>query len=256
MATWITHLRIAEAYAQKAEIPDFPYYLIGNLAPDSGKLNDDKLTYSPDGNLVHFRKRGANIWDAEDGKFIRDYLAKADPAKEKLFSFLKGYFHHLIVDSLWGFFIHHPTVARFSEEYKDPLFIWEVKKDWYAADFKFLEENPEWPVWRVFMESRYEIDALDIYPQQNIAEKQREIKDFYNAGREFDVPGIYLLPRHIDAFVDLSADILQLVEPRIPEMSVAADAPSSILEVIAEEHEQLCGGRKFIGDITFSSFPS
>jgi hypothetical protein len=47
MATWITHLRIAEALIEGCGSIEMQPFLIGSVAPDSGKLNSDNYTYTP-----------------------------------------------------------------------------------------------------------------------------------------------------------------------------------------------------------------
>jgi len=47
MATWITHLRIADALLKGCSGIEARPFLIGSVAPDSGKLNPDNYTYTP-----------------------------------------------------------------------------------------------------------------------------------------------------------------------------------------------------------------
>ena len=47
MATWITHLRIADALLKDWDSMEKQSFLIGSVAPDSGKLNSDNYTYTP-----------------------------------------------------------------------------------------------------------------------------------------------------------------------------------------------------------------
>ena len=58
MATWITHLRIAEAVMLC--FPGLPEaeFAIGNIAPDSGEAQADGLSYMPPKSVSHFLNGG------------------------------------------------------------------------------------------------------------------------------------------------------------------------------------------------------
>ena len=47
MASWLTHLRIAEMIKQKVSEIDFPYLIIGSIAPDSGVPDESQRNYTP-----------------------------------------------------------------------------------------------------------------------------------------------------------------------------------------------------------------
>jgi hypothetical protein len=251
MATWITHLRIAELFNQTFPVSDYGIYLIGNIAPDSGKLNDDRLTYSPSSDVSHFQESNANKWHSRDLRFYHKYLTNQKKSS-RLKSFLTGYYHHLVVDALWGQFIHYPTKKRYTEEYKDPQFIWEVKKDWYGADFDYLSNFPHWETWKVFTKSFYDIDALDFYPQRNIVDKHLTIKEFYSTDRDFESPGIYLSLNHMNKFVTLASSILIHIEQFFSSCHIPEDG--SILEFLEEDHELLSDDQVWIGDIPSAVF--
>lgn len=46
MATWMTHLRVAESVIQTLNIPK-RMFLVGNIAPDCGVPNEDLTAYVP-----------------------------------------------------------------------------------------------------------------------------------------------------------------------------------------------------------------
>jgi hypothetical protein len=234
MATWITHLRIAELFHKRVEVRSFPYYLIGNLAPDSGKLNDDRLTYTPSSDSSHYRDRTCNKWYSKDLVFYSEYCSKVLSQNEDYYSFCLGYYHHLVVDVLWGYFIHHPTKHKYSNQFKDSQFIWEVKKDWYGIDFEYLRRNRTWAVWDTFRASYYGIHALDFYPQENIINKQKEIKEFYESEQGFVSPNIYLKYEDIDSFVDICANFLIEIAGFIDNGNTAS--VSSVLEILEKKH--------------------
>jgi hypothetical protein len=149
MASWITHLRIAENLHGKRQFSSYRYFLIGSVAPDSGKLNEDRKSYNPSSKISHFQGEVEKMWRYKDMRYCEDlryYMSYIKPNKTEFtddqLCFHYGYFIHLIVDSLWSYFIYRPTKVRFKEMFeKDPLFSWELKKDWHGLDVEYLQEN-------------------------------------------------------------------------------------------------------------------
>lgn len=138
MASWMVHLRLAENLLEKIEglVPD--QFAIGNIAPDSGIPDEKWENFTPPGKVTHFHApEGASYW-SRDLDFYRGYLAgQAWPGDDApRFSFLLGYFFHLVTDNLWGQAIAATAQERFAEQFEaDPGFALEVKRDWYGLDF-------------------------------------------------------------------------------------------------------------------------
>ena len=100
MATWIIHLRIAEKL-----IDIFPSlcrteFIVGNIAPDSGRVRDDGITYVPSKSVSHFYIDGK----ITPSRFEKKYLSPAPDAArdEKRLSFCLGYLAHLVTDAAWS----------------------------------------------------------------------------------------------------------------------------------------------------------
>jgi len=176
MATWITHLRISEGILKKCDIANASDFLVGAVAPDSGKLNDDNYTYTPPSDVSHFSCEGKGKWQAVDCQFYKRYIIP-NIKNEEYSSFLLGYLSHLITDVLWGHFVYYPTKAKYSAELQNKLFIWEIKKDWFDKDFEYLNNKTNWDIWNLFKQARYAYDILDYYPANTINEKI----DWYSA---------------------------------------------------------------------------
>lgn len=207
MATWITHLRVAEAFKSQFNRKSYMSYLIGSIAPDSGMLNDDKLTYTPPSHISHFLEPDAPKWKTRNMDFFNAYLSdyKADESVNEKTAFLLGYFHHLFLDNLWGYYIYKPVLSQYKDQFQeDPRFIWEVKKDWYGLDQEYLESHKSRETWNLFNELTYEEDYLDFYPQKAIQEKLKSIKEFYNEGETIQRPCQYLSTEEMDMFINLS----------------------------------------------------
>ena len=68
MATWITHLRVADNFKSEYSKEEYQNFLIGNIAPDAGKLNADKRTYSPPTEISHYRNITVPKWKNDNFK--------------------------------------------------------------------------------------------------------------------------------------------------------------------------------------------
>ncbi len=146
MATWMVHLRVAENLLGKIEGLDATQFAIGNLAPDLNKPDEKWESFNPPLEVTHFRSLKEDKFWSSDLDFYHRYLLDmdwpGDPPDH--FSFLLGYFFHLVTDNLWHKQIGKPTLARFAAQFKDdPDFIWEVKRDWYGLDFIYLNHHPD-----------------------------------------------------------------------------------------------------------------
>jgi hypothetical protein len=219
MASWITHLRIAEALQRKINYGSYEYFLIGNVAPDSGRLNEDRLTYRPEKKISHFQGDLNNKWRCEDLRYYRSYIMKKSGASltDEELSFHYGYFIHLIVDRLWTIFIYRPVKYVFKEAFEnDPLFGWELKKDWHGLDVEYLLDNKDCAIFDAFKKSFYNLNLLEFYPQEYIQSKLEEIKNNFHVEEGFSRPNKYLSKEDWELFIStapkLVLDILNDLE--------------------------------------------
>lgn len=53
MASWVVHLRVTDLLLDRVNA-DRTCFLVGNIAPDSGSMNADRLTYTPPATVSHF----------------------------------------------------------------------------------------------------------------------------------------------------------------------------------------------------------
>ncbi len=213
MASWIIHLRIADALLPHLDVEQ-THFLAGNIAPDCGyALGNDR--FDPPTNVTHFTSGGkqgcdhSRFWE----QFGRD---ETDPAR---LSFYLGYFAHLMTDVLWSELINLPLKQRFAELYRTDRteYYRRVKADWYDLDHLFLRRHPDFPAWKRFLElSDYTNDFLPYYGKQHLPVQFAHIQAFYaedhaDAEREFP----YLTAQEADAFVLCAA---QEIRQRISEI--------------------------------------
>lgn len=245
MATWIAHLRIAEALLDRIPTLDPGQFAIGNIAPDSGIPDENWEKFDPPPEVTHFKRSQSVHKDIADLDFYRGYLADVPPEDTGCFSFRLGYFFHLIVDNLWTVAVGKPTQERFSAQFAaDERFIWEVKKDWYGLDQVYVREHPGCLFWRVFLEAEPFDDArgrpdsaeLDFLPAAALSRQMNLIKSFYQ--RDDDEikammarPMIYLSKSEMDRFVSDAIERVYIIYQKLWPTPPALDGYSSALEL-------------------------
>jgi hypothetical protein len=237
MASWIVHLRIADNLMKLIGGLDAEQFGIGNIAPDAGIPDEKWQNFKPSPQITHFQASQEAAFPSQDLVFYRQYLAPTEWDKDpERFSFLLGYFFHLITDNLWSVKIHQPTRVRYAYEFeRHPGFIGEVKRDWYGLDFIYVDTHPEAFFWRIFLESQYRRDYLDILPIEAVQERVRYIKDFYQRRDEkieqlTRRPFMYLNQENMDTFVEKTTErlfqIYELIWQGDPQ--ITADHTSSL----------------------------
>ena len=98
MATWITHLMIADSVLQHFPGLDRHSFCVGNIAPDCNVENEDWSAFTPSREVTHWmqgeRKKAS---DCDD--FYEQYIAKRRIQSPEEYAFLMGYYAHLITDA-------------------------------------------------------------------------------------------------------------------------------------------------------------
>lgn len=74
MATWIAHFRIAERLLQDWPHLDAPAFVIGNVAPDSGRPNHDWTSFDPPKSVTHLLRPGEDEGRIPDLTFWHEYV--------------------------------------------------------------------------------------------------------------------------------------------------------------------------------------
>lgn len=108
MATWVTHLMIADALLKRHPQLDRRGFCVGNIAPDCNVENEDWTAFTPPRAVTHWmqgQRKKASDCDA----FCQQYILARDPrpAGEE-YAFLLGYYAHLIADAEFQRMIRDP----------------------------------------------------------------------------------------------------------------------------------------------------
>ena len=204
MASWMVHLRVADRLLDIIPEIDPENFIVGNIAPDSGIPNKDWSAFSPSTEISHFRTSGKK---ADPKAFAAKYLTESQRThySKNQFSFFLGYLTHLMTDTLWSSEIVHPSLDKYPEKVSQDrsAFIWELKKDWYDLDFKYLRDHPQFRGFQVYASAvGFQNLYMEEFSQTAFDDRRQYITSFYLSGRTgIDREYIYLTESQMDSFV-------------------------------------------------------
>ena len=153
MATWLTHLRVAEKVSDLINIKDKSYFFAGSIAPDSD-IPPDVSHRCVDGDKT--------TCDAQ--RFVIKYVL--DNPQTVDLDFYWGYYIHLLTDILW----HKQKIAPLKHESKD--IIKAIKQKWRNVDISFLADYRDF---KPLMEIEYAMKYINKY--------DKFLLDYYKTGQ-------------------------------------------------------------------------
>lgn len=113
MPTWVTHMMIADEILSRHPALDRRSFSVGNIAPDCNIENADWTAFTPPREVTHWMQGGRKSL-ADSDSFREKYLAgheKKAPA-DGAYSFLLGYYVHLLTDGAFQAFIRDEERVR------------------------------------------------------------------------------------------------------------------------------------------------
>jgi hypothetical protein len=240
MATWITHLRIAENMLELIPGLVEDEFAIGNIAPDSGIPDEKWEKFTPPSEVTHFKIATDTPYQLADLEFYRKYLKRFLSRKKHpdQYSFLLGYFFHLVTDNLWSEIIGEPTIKRYKIQFDaNRSFIWEVKMDWYGLDFEYVRDHPDSLYWRTFLHCEYPINYLDFLLPEGVRQVIKHIQTYYrqrdeHALEHLNHPRIYLTMPEVDAFVETATSRLHRINHYLQTTPMDTGRYYSALDII------------------------
>lgn len=113
MATWITHLMIADGVLEMLPFLDRHGFCVGNIAPDCNVENADWSSFTPSREVTHWM-RGTRKTASDCDAFCREYiLSRRETVRSaEHYAFLLGYYSHLITDAAFQAFIREPERVK------------------------------------------------------------------------------------------------------------------------------------------------
>lgn len=181
MATWVTHLIIADGVLNNISFLCKHEFCVGNIAPNCNVENEDWTCFTPSREITHWmRSERKTASDCE--RFLHEYIEQKADLDIKEESFLLGYYAHLITDAEFQRYIRDET---------------RVKASWNR-----IKQHPELSKLAVGMEETW--DSLKVL----IKGKER-MKDIYSLERDYldshpnsgyftDIVGLDGFPDYID----------------------------------------------------------
>lgn len=238
MGTWIGHLRIAENLLAVLPGLDEAAFACGNLAPDSGVPNADWTAFDPPKEVTHFLRPGEEEGRSRDLEFYRGYLmgVRSDEDRAR-WSFLLGYFFHLVCDNLWALRVWRPskhTYAVLIAERGLHAALGEMKRDWYGLDHRYVRDHPDSLFWRVFLRAPNPPVYLPFVPEAALHQQLDHIRRFYSepGDRVLDRVYPYLNEATMARFCADSTDTLLRIYGRLGEL--AASGAETALALLPE----------------------
>ena len=163
MATWVTHLMVADEVIKRVPFLRKHEFYVGNIAPDCNVENEDWTSFTPSREVTHWM--GNHRKTASDcDRFLHEYIEKKVDLDEEEESFLLGYYAHLITDAefqrytrdeervkaSWDRIKNHSELSRQAigmDETWDSVKILikgkERMKDIYSLEKEYLDTHPE-----------------------------------------------------------------------------------------------------------------
>jgi len=205
MATWISHLLIADYFLERIPKESHVDFIVGNLGPDSGVPNEDWSSFTPSTATSHLRRieiPNRHEKEIDFNGFYNKYLYHNSEG----FYFYLGYYIHLFSDYYWGQLIYLPKYSKLQNEMNNnPQLIWEIKKDWYDLDFEYLNTYASFKAFSLFKEIKeYRNLYLDYFPENAFTKQILYIQDFYNKkkdlqGKEYK----YLIKEEVEYYINV-----------------------------------------------------
>lgn len=111
MATWVTHLIIADRVLERITDISRHEFCVGNIAPDCNVENEDWTSFTPSREVTHWMTQGRKVV-ADCDRFLHEYMEKKDISSIQEEAFLLGYYAHLITDAEFQRFIRDENRAK------------------------------------------------------------------------------------------------------------------------------------------------
>lgn len=195
MATWVTHLIIADHVMKQYPELDKQGFFVGNIAPDCNVENENWTSFIPPREITHWMKGEKKVISDCDS-FCKEYIhmRKDTITSKKHYSFLLGYYSHLITDAAFQKYIRDKervkdTWRRINADENLRLRANGYPEDWdsvkkliptnermheiYSMEAEYLKDNPTSGYFTDILTLKEFPDYIDYLPHGCIVRKIR-----------------------------------------------------------------------------------
>ncbi len=212
MASWMVHLRIADALLKHLDKVDERAFVLGNIAPDSGVPSEDWKEYHPPKSVSHFKTRPGDDYFFDIEEYCRKYFNEEAIKRYSLkeFSFFLGYYVHLLTDIRWTDTVYRDLLKSHQKECDEDKYklIWAAKRDWYDLDFLYLEQNPDFRAFSIYENAvDYDNVFMDLFSRDAFENRRQYICGFYHSDNHGNLYRVYhyLTPEQAEDFVETTS---------------------------------------------------
>lgn len=191
MATWVSHLMVADKVLNNIPSLCKHEFCVGNIAPDCNVENEDWTAFTPSRNVTHWmmgERKAASDCDA----FMQEYIKKRTDLNGREESFLLGYYSHLLTDVEFQRYMRdkhrikesfkrikrHSELAGISagmeetwETVKSLFGAGERMKDIYSLEREYLDGHPDSGYFTEILSLEVFPDYIDYLPKGAIVRK-------------------------------------------------------------------------------------
>ena len=113
MASWVTHLIIADGLLERFSQLHRRGFCVGNIAPDCNIENEDWTAFTPSREITHWMQ-GEKKQTSDGDLFCEEYILKRQTciSSDEEYAFLIGYYVHLITDAAYQSMIRNEDRVR------------------------------------------------------------------------------------------------------------------------------------------------
>ncbi len=257
MASWVTHLIIADRVLEKVPGLCKHEYCVGNITPDCNVENEDWTQFTPSREVTH--------WMAGKRKFISDcdrfydaYIEKRKISSIQEKSFLLGYYTHLITDAEFQrYYIYDSkrikavwdrikTIPELIEKAKGMTETWdsvklliqkdERMKDIYSLENEYLEQHPDSGYLTEIIGLKSFPDYIDYLPKGAVVRKIR-VMGVLPARETGKYPYIGMSREEYSAFLSQATELVVGAISEKQKSSCLSDALAGVLKGDYDEKE-------------------
>lgn len=223
MATWVTHLMVADRVLDKIRGLERHGFCVGNIAPDCNVENEDGTHFTPSREVTHWMSEKRKVASDCD-RFYKEYIEKRikDIKTDEEYSFLMGYYSHLITDaefqrfirdedrvaSVWKRIKEHSVLSEKSigmpenwDSVKSLIKGKERMKDIDSIEADYLKKHPESGYFTEILELTDFPDYIDYLPDGAIVRKIK-IMGYIPERQVSEYPYIAISEEEYGQFVD------------------------------------------------------